>query len=134
MKTDDQRGPIGAWARRARLDAGYSSADKAVEAMRGRGIELELTYLRGIESGNHRPSRELVSAIGEFYGSTPPAEAKNDAVLSNGVVVEIKRTVESAVALAVAEALRTELEPRLARLEQLLARLAEDPERPRRPH
>lgn len=79
MKTDADRGPIGAWARRARLAAGYTSAEKAAAAARAAGIEIDTAYLRGIESGAHKPGRDLQVLLAGVYRVSPPkVEAELD--------------------------------------------------------
>lgn len=72
MKTDEQRGSLGAWARNARLAAGYPTVAAAHEAARSAGVAVSLSTLQGIEAGWGRPSRELVAALGVLYGSDPP--------------------------------------------------------------
>ena len=113
MKSDDERGPIGAWARHARLAAGYTSAEHAVEGAAAAGIHITIAYLRGIESGWHRPGRELLIRLGELYGSEPPGvERSPENTLSPAQAAEIRAVV--------AEAVATAFDARLERLERLL--------------
>lgn len=72
VKTDEERGPIGAWARRARIAAGYTSAEAATRAANEAGFDLKLVYLRGIEAGTNRPGRELLHHLADLYGTEPP--------------------------------------------------------------
>lgn len=115
VKSDAERGPIGAWARHARIAAGYSSAEHAVEAATTAGIHVTVPYLRGIEAGTNRAGRELLARLGTLYGSDPPAEPPRGA-LSPEVLAEIREAVAEGVALGVARALdataRVEPSPR----------------------
>lgn len=122
-KSDLDRGPIGSWARIARLEAGYPSADKAAAAITAAGVPLDGAYLRGIEAGHHRPSSEILQALATLYGAEPPNVSSD---IPSRLVEEIKRGTTEEVLAA--------LEPRLARLERLLERLADDqaPSRPSR--
>jgi transcriptional regulator with XRE-family HTH domain len=74
MKSEPDRGPVGSWARRARLEAGYSSAEKAADAARRAGVHVTDGYLRGIESGAHKPASQLVVKLAALYRSIPPSE------------------------------------------------------------
>jgi transcriptional regulator with XRE-family HTH domain len=118
MKSDEDRGPIGAWARAARIAAGYRSAEHAARAAEAAGIHVTLPYLRGIESGWHRPGRALLGELAEFYGSAPPISLAGPAVAP-----EFLAEVRAAVAEGVAEG--------LARWEARRAASAAPP--PRRP-
>jgi hypothetical protein len=81
MKSEADRGLIGSWARRARLDAGRQ--------------------LRGIEAGAHKPSRDLVVKLAALYRSIPPSEeGEGDRWLA-----QIRSAVAEGVALGVARAL-----------------------------
>jgi hypothetical protein len=75
LKSDAERGPVGAWARHARLDAGYTSAERAVEAATAAGVHLTVPYLRGIEAGTNRAGKALLHELGALYGSDPPIAA-----------------------------------------------------------
>lgn len=74
MKSDSDRGVIGAWARNARIAAGHESAQEAVRAMAAVGLTVDLGYLRGIESGAHRPSKALMERLAAFYRAPLPEE------------------------------------------------------------
>jgi hypothetical protein len=77
VKREVDRGLVGAWARRSRLDAGYTSAEQAAAKANAAGIEIKTTYLRGIESGAHRNvGRELIVQLAALYGVSPPEEAE----------------------------------------------------------
>lgn len=116
MKTDEDRGPVGAWARNARLAAGYRTAREAAEAANRAGIALKLQHFQGIESGWDRAGRELLLSLGRFYGSDPPVDAPPSA-LSASQVAEIR----AVVAAAVGEAFDARLERR-ARSSSVMAR------------
>ena len=125
LKSDAERGPIGAWARHARLAAGYTSAEHAVEAATVAGIHLTVPYLRGIEAGSNRAGRELLGHLAALYGSSPPAEQERGA-LSPAQVAEIRAVV--------AEAVATAFDARIERIERLLGDPGADPApSPRRP-
>lgn len=65
---------IGEWAKAARKDAGYSSADKAAAA-----AGIPPTWLRGIESGHTRaPSPERIALLEALYKSTAPEPETRD--------------------------------------------------------
>jgi transcriptional regulator with XRE-family HTH domain len=101
MKSEADRGLIGSWARRARLDAGYSSAERASLAAHAAGISITTAYLRGIEAGAHKPSRDLVVKLAALYRSIPPSEeGEGDRWLA-----QIRSAVAEGVALGVARAL-----------------------------
>jgi transcriptional regulator with XRE-family HTH domain len=72
VKTPEQRGPIGAWAYEAR-DAAGISPEQVVERLGLAGIEVRPSTIRGIESGNKQPGRQLLRALAGVYGSKPPA-------------------------------------------------------------
>src|SRR5674476_1018019 len=72
VKTPEQRGPIGAWAYEARIAAGLSP-EQVVERLGLAGIEVRPSTIRGIESGNKQPGRQLLRALAGVYGSKPPA-------------------------------------------------------------
>ena len=128
MKTDEERGPVGAWARNARLAAGYATAREAAEAANRAGIPLKLQHLQGIESGWDRAGRDLLIRLGELYGSDPPGVDRQPAgALSPALEAEIRAVVAEAVAEA--------FDARIERIERLLGDPGADPApaRPRRP-
>jgi len=101
MKREVDRGLLGSWARRARIDAGYSSAEKAALAAHSAGIALTTAYLRGIESGAHKPGRELVVRLAALYRAIPPSEeAEGDRWLD-----EIRSAVAQGVEVGLVRAL-----------------------------
>ena len=124
MKREVDRGLVGSWARRARIDAGYTSAERAAAAAHRRGVEISPAYLRGVESGAHRPSRELVAELAGLYGVSPPSEDEE----SDRWLAEIRTAVGQAM-----DARLSREEQLLARLERLLERLAERQAGSRRP-
>jgi len=64
-----RRTMIGEWARRARREAGYASADAAASKLGFPG-----TYLRSIEAGHiERPMADRIAALEELYGSQAPS-------------------------------------------------------------
>jgi hypothetical protein len=120
VKTDEERGPVGAWARSARLAAGYATAREAADAAHRAGIPLKLQHLQGIESGWDRAGRELLARLGELYGSDPPGlERDARSALSPAQAAEIRAVVAEAVASAV--------DARLERIERLLGDLGGGP-------
>jgi transcriptional regulator with XRE-family HTH domain len=101
MKREVDRGLIGSWARRARIDAGYSSAEKAADAARAAGVGLTTAYLREIESGAHRPARGLIVRLAGLYRAIPPSEeADGDRWLA-----EIREAVQEGVEIGLVRAL-----------------------------
>jgi hypothetical protein len=103
VKSDAERGPVGAWARRARLAAGYTSAEHAVEAATAAGFHVTVPYLRGIEAGTNRAGRELLARLGTLYGSEPPVSHPPPQV-SEELLAEIREAVAEGVALGIARA------------------------------
>jgi hypothetical protein len=99
MKSDEDRGPIGAWARNARLAAGYHTAREATAAANAAGIPLKLQHLQGIESGWDRAGRDLLVALGRLYASAPPVSER-----VSSVALELE-AIRAAVAEGVAEGL-----------------------------
>lgn len=71
VKTPEQRGPIGAWAYEARLAVSLSP-EQVVERLGLAGIQVRPSTIRGIESGNKQPGRQLLRALTGVYGSKPP--------------------------------------------------------------
>lgn len=104
MKSDAERGPVGAWARHARLDAGYTSAERAVEAATAAGIHVTVPYLRGIEAGTNRAGKGLLRELGTLYGSEPPVSAPGP-VVPPELLAEIRDAVAAGVARGVAQVL-----------------------------
>lgn len=70
--TDEQRGPLGAWAYHARIAAGYTNTDQVVPLL---GLRLRSDTLRGIESGHTGASPEVLGALEALYGATAPTVA-----------------------------------------------------------
>jgi len=103
MKSDVDRGPIGAWARNARLAAGYPTAKSAVEAAHAAGIPVTLGHVQGIEAGWDRAGRDLLTRLGEFYGSDPPV-ATSAPTLSPEQLDAIREAVAAGVAQGIARA------------------------------
>ena len=103
MKSDEERGPVGAWARHARIAAGYATAREAAEAAARAGIPLKLQHLQGIESGWDRAGRDLLAKLGTLYGSEPPV-SHPPAQVSEELLAEIREAVAEGVALGIARA------------------------------
>ena len=103
MKSDADRGPVGAWARNARLAAGYPTAKRATEAANKAGISVTLQHIQGIESGWDRAGHELLLALGRLYGSEPPVSQR--AAVPPGELDAIREAVAAGVAEGVARAL-----------------------------
>ena len=70
VKTDSERGPLGAWARRLRTGKGLS-----VESV-SEGIGTSPASYRGIEAGRWQPNADTVAALATFFGSPPPDTTK----------------------------------------------------------
>lgn len=73
MKSDAQRGYVGAWMRRERLDREWT-AERAVEALRDMtGTVVRVDYYRQLEAGtgNRVPGPELMGDLVRLYGSRP---------------------------------------------------------------
>jgi transcriptional regulator with XRE-family HTH domain len=71
MKSDRDRGVIGAWARRQRLARNWTTAD-VVAALRKREVNiLEATY-RGIEAGPRPPSADVQNGLSAVFDSPLP--------------------------------------------------------------
>lgn len=71
IKTDKERGPIGAWLRNGRLGKNWTTA-MAVEAMRDLGHDITADYLRQLEAGPDKyPSPDLFNTFVELYGPPP---------------------------------------------------------------
>jgi hypothetical protein len=103
MKREIDRGLIGSWARRARIDAGYSSAEKASAAAHAAGIVLTTAYLRGIEAGAHKPAHGLVVRLAALYRSIPPSEEEE----GDRWLAEIRAAVAEGVEVGLVRALAT---------------------------
>ena len=120
MKTPEQRGPIGAWAYEAR-DAASLSPEQVVERLALAGIEVRSSTIRGIESGNKQPGRQLLRALAGVYGSKPPTTTGDPeppadlAAAINALVAALDADREERLALtraiaALAESLATRSE------------------------
>jgi transcriptional regulator with XRE-family HTH domain len=103
VKSDSERGPVGTWARHARLAAGYTSAEHAAEAATVAGFHVTVPYLRGIEAGTNRAGRDLLAKLGQLYGSEPPVSHPPSQV-SEELLAEIREAVAEGVALGIARA------------------------------
>lgn len=121
MKTPEQRGPVGAWAYDARIDAELSP-ELVSERLAIAGVEVTPATIRGIESGNKKPSRQLLKALSALYGSHPPVR---DAGEPHDLVAAI--SVQAAALQALADELRawrTEDRAELRRLGLIVEQLA----------
>jgi len=77
MKNDDERGQVGAWARRSRMAAGLT-VEQAVARLSAEGTAADPSYVRAIESGSKRPrtDSDIVAALARAYRTTAPADAE----------------------------------------------------------
>jgi transcriptional regulator with XRE-family HTH domain len=73
MKTDEQRGRVGAWAYHARADHGWS-VEEVVDRLTERGHRVTAGTIRGAEAGTKLPGRELIRALAGIYETRPPEE------------------------------------------------------------
>lgn len=71
MKTPEERGPIGAWAYRARGEAGLS-VEQVADRLAAKGEAVHPATIRGIEGGTKRPGARLLRLLGEVLESAPP--------------------------------------------------------------
>lgn len=69
-KSDEERGPTGAWFVRA---IGERSLETVAKDMADRGHVHGVDYYRGIMSGAKKPGRVLLAALEEYLGSSPSA-------------------------------------------------------------
>jgi len=69
--TDEQRGPLGAWAYHARV-AKFSNTEKAADALASYGIKMLPDTLRGVETGHSGVSPEVLDALEALYVSKAP--------------------------------------------------------------
>ena len=68
MARSTQPSAIGQWARRARRDAGFSSAEAAAQA-----AGVPPNWLRQLEAGYYqRPNPERLAALERLFGSEAP--------------------------------------------------------------
>lgn len=74
VKTDTERGYIGAWMRRERLARGWKEA-QVVAHLADLGQRIREDYYRQLEagSGGKKPGPELQAALENIYGSQPLA-------------------------------------------------------------
>jgi len=113
IKTDEERGPVGAWAYHARDDADLSD-EQVVEALARKGHRVTSATIRGIEGGTKKGSRKLLRLMGEVYGSRPPGEP---------VVVNGAGSTDLAAVVAILERQVAAAERQAAALEALVAYL-----------
>lgn len=76
VKSDQERGYIGAWMRRERLRPDRDwSPETVVEMLASRGQRIREDYYRQLESGagGKRPGPELMVALVDLFGSEPQA-------------------------------------------------------------
>ena len=90
MKSDIERGPFGAWARKARIAKGWASADKAVGPIADlTGHRMRADYLRGIESGAQVPGPDTVATLEMAYESVAPP-VKREAIADPDLAAAIR--------------------------------------------
>jgi transcriptional regulator with XRE-family HTH domain len=82
-KTDQERGPIGAWMRRERLAHQWTPADVVARLGRKGAPILEGSY-RGYEAGPRPPSEQIIRALEAVFGSQAP-DTKNEPAEPQGL-------------------------------------------------
>lgn len=105
MKTDEQRGPFGAWLTRERHRAGFKNVPSAVDALqRQAGYGIAVSVWAELESGSRRPNEEQRQRLTAFFGTTPePAPSPSDGDIA-ALVSAIRAQADAINALA--EAIR----------------------------
>ena len=68
VKTSEERGTLGTWARDERLRHGWSVED-VVERLEE---PMTAVYVRGVEAGTTTPGPVRLAAFARLYGSDPP--------------------------------------------------------------
>ena len=77
MKTPEQRGPIGTWARNERERKNWKLKD-VLDALHKQGLRINDSSYRGIESGARRPGAEVLAALEKAFGSQAPRPRQAD--------------------------------------------------------
>jgi len=107
-KSDEERGPVGAWFVRA---IGERSIEQVAKDMADRGHVHAPDYYRGIMSGSKKPGRALLAALVEYLGSAPEqvpsggdlaAAIREQTEALNRQAAAIERQAEALAALATA--------------------------------
>lgn len=81
MKSDGERGRVGAWLRRERKARGWS-VERTVEEMGKAGYPVLSSYYRTVEAGPKPPGPQFLTTLARIYGSEPPEpEGRDDPVL-----------------------------------------------------
>ena len=106
IKTDHERGYIGAWMRRERLAKPWRAEDLIAHLRDDMGIEVKLGSIRVWEAGpeNNHPGPVVMTALVRLYGSEPvelePEELPRDAVAE--AVDRLTEAVERLPAMLIA--------------------------------
>jgi hypothetical protein len=85
-KSDEDRGPVGAWFVRA---IGERSIEQVAKDMADRGHAHRPDYYRGIMSGSKKPGRALLAALAEYLGSSPDIQGATDVAAVVGAIYQL---------------------------------------------
>lgn len=103
MKTDADRGYIGAWMRRERLRRDLSDV-AVVGLLAEQGHAIRVDYYRQLEAGTggKRPGPELLEAMERVFESAPiqPPEPLPEASADEAVLVELRHMRQAQEAIA----------------------------------
>jgi transcriptional regulator with XRE-family HTH domain len=75
MRTPDQRGRYGRWLVAAREARGWTTAQRALDAMAAVGIRIGKSTYAEYESGTKAPSRNHLPLLESFWGPPEPLQA-----------------------------------------------------------
>lgn len=125
-KSDEDRGPVGAWFVRA---IGDRSIEDVAKDMADRGHKHNPDYYRAIMSGSKKPGRALLRALEDYFGSSPDSRsAPQDALITvlerQNALMEAQAAAYYALALSIDNAARGVLE-RVAGFDEALTQLLE---------
>lgn len=98
-KSDEDRGPVGAWFVRA---IGDRSIEQVATDMAERGHAHKPDYYRGIMSGAKKPGRALLAALEEYLGSSPdtPSQPADLASAIRELVEELRAARQERATMA----------------------------------
>jgi hypothetical protein len=96
MKSDAERGPVGAWLRRERMGRKWS-VDRVVQELTDGGYPVSAVYYRQVEAGR-KAGPALVSAAVRLFGSEPDDQARRPET-AREAIVRLADSVESLTAL-----------------------------------
>lgn len=118
LKTDEERGYIGAWMRRERESRNWTQ-DEMPQRLAPLGYSVRADYYRQVEAGK-KPGPDFLATLVRLFGSEPqPFPAKSEAPTSSsdiGALVaaireqnEINRALVAAVSALVAQTARPDV-------------------------